>query len=78
MLSIRFSASILAFAAIVAYLVKKDLSKPTIFKVARLVLVFEGIYWLGLITTAGYSLQAFLGFAITQSIVSKFAVLFVN
>lgn len=58
-LAFRFAASILAFAAIVAYLVKKNLSKPTVFKVARLVLVFEGIYWLGLVTTAGYSVQAF-------------------
>lgn len=55
----RFAASILAFAAIIVYFTKKDLSKPTAYKVLRWVLVFEGIYWLGLIATAGYSVQSF-------------------
>lgn len=55
----RFAASILALAAIGVYFAKKSLSKPTAYKVARWVLVFEGIYWLGLIATAGYSVQSF-------------------
>ncbi|TFH25236.1 hypothetical protein E4G67_01190, partial [Candidatus Bathyarchaeota archaeon] len=55
----RFAASIIAFAAMIAYLVKKDLSKTTVYKAARWVLVFEGIYWLGLIATAGYNVQSF-------------------
>lgn len=55
----RFAASILAFMAVIVYFAKKNLSKPTAYKVARWVLVFEGIYWLGLIATAGYSVQSF-------------------
>jgi hypothetical protein len=55
----RFAASILALAAIGVYFAKKGISKPTAYKVARLVLVFEGIYWLGLIATSGYSVQFF-------------------
>ena len=55
----RFAASILALATIGVYFSKKDISKPTAYKVARLVLVFEGIYWLGLIAMSGYSVQFF-------------------
>lgn len=55
----RFAASIIALAAIIFYFAKKGLSKPTTYKVMRWVLVFEGIYWLGLIATAGFSVQSF-------------------
>lgn len=60
-LAFRFAASIIALCAVIAYLIKKTLSKPTAFRALRLILVFEGIYWLGLATTAGYSLQGFVG-----------------
>jgi hypothetical protein len=56
----RFAASILALVAIGVFFVKKGISKPTAFKVVRLVLIFEGIYWLGLSATAGYSIQGFV------------------
>lgn len=55
----RFAASILALAAIIVYFSKKTISKPTAYKVLRWVLVFEGIYWLGLSATAGYSILSF-------------------
>jgi hypothetical protein len=55
----RFTASIIALVAIIAYLIKKNLSKPTVYTILRVVLVFEGIYWLGLIATAGYGVQGF-------------------
>lgn len=55
----RFAASILALAAVGVYFAKKNLSKLTAYRVARLVLVFEGIYWLGLIATAGYGVEGF-------------------
>jgi uncharacterized membrane protein YfbV (UPF0208 family) len=58
-LAFRFLASIIAFGVMLTYLIKKNLSKPTIYKAVRLVLIFEGIYWLGLATTAGYSVQFF-------------------
>ena len=55
----RFAASILALAAVTVYFSKKTISKPTAYKALRWVLVFEGIYWLGLSATAGYSVQSF-------------------
>ena len=55
----RFAASIIAFAAIIVYFAKKNLSKPTLYQVLRVVLVFEGIYWLGLSATTGYTVQNF-------------------
>jgi len=58
-LAFRFAGCIIAFVAVVAYFIKKNLSKPTVYKVLRVVLVFEGIYWLGLSTTAWYSVQSF-------------------
>ena len=59
-LAFRFLASIIAFSATLSYFVKKDLPKSTAYKVLRWILVFEGIYWLGLLTTAGYSVQFFV------------------
>lgn len=53
-LAFRFVASIIALAAIIFYFSKKKISKPTAYKILRVILVFEGIYWLGLIATAGW------------------------
>lgn len=55
----RFAASTIALATIIFYFSKKKISKPTAYKILRWVLVFEGIYWLGLIATAGFSVQSF-------------------
>jgi hypothetical protein len=55
----RFAASIIALAAITSYFIKKNLSEPKVYKVLRVVLVFEGIYWLGLVATTYYSVQNF-------------------
>jgi hypothetical protein len=59
-LAFRFAAGIIALAAVIAYLAKGSLTKKTVYRVLRVVIVFEGIYWLGLATTAGYSVQSFL------------------
>lgn len=59
-LAFRLAASIIALTAVIAYIAKGNLSKSAVYKAVRLVLVFEGIYWLGLIATAGYSVQDFL------------------
>jgi hypothetical protein len=75
----RFIASILALAAIIAYFVKKNLAKSTAYKVARWIMVFEGIYWLGLIATAGYSVQGFwLSLSYYRSIVNLLYSLLLN
>ena len=42
----RFTAGIIAFAAITYYFAKRNISKSATFNVLRLILVFEGIYWL--------------------------------
>jgi hypothetical protein len=55
----RFAASVIAFAAIIVYFAKKNFSKLASYKILRVILVFEGIYWLGLIATAGFSVQSF-------------------
>jgi hypothetical protein len=53
----RFTASIIALAAIIFYFAKKNLSKPAAYKVLRVILVFEAIYWLGLLTTGIMSVR---------------------
>lgn len=58
-LAFRFLASIIAFSATIIYFVKKDFKTRTAYKVIRWVLVFEGIYWIGLLTTAWFSVQSF-------------------
>jgi hypothetical protein len=59
----RLAASIIALAAIIFYFAKKNLSKPAAYKILRVVLVFEAIYWLGLLATGAYSVQGlFRGF----------------
>ena len=50
--------SIIALAAIIYYFAKKNLSKPTAYKLLRWILIFEGIYWLGLLTTGVVSVQS--------------------
>ena len=58
----RFAASILAFVAVVYYFTKKNIAKSTAYKVLRWTVVFEGIYWLGLIATAIYTSIGMMGF----------------
>ncbi len=55
----RFAASIIALAAVIFYFTKKNMAKPTAYKLLKLILVFEGIYWLGLIATAGFNVLGF-------------------
>ena len=45
----RLIASFIAVAAIIFYFAKKGLSAPTAFKVLKLILVLEAIYWVPLI-----------------------------
>jgi hypothetical protein len=53
----RLVAGLVAFAAIVYYLAKKGMPKPTALKLARLVVVLEGIYWLGLLSSTYFTVQ---------------------
>ena len=54
----RFAASIIALAAIIFYFAKKNLSKSAAYKILRWILIFEGIYWLGLLATGVASVQS--------------------
>jgi hypothetical protein len=53
----RFLASLIALAAIVFYFAKKELPAPNTTRFLRWILVFEAIYWLGLITAGFFSIQ---------------------
>lgn len=54
----RFTAGIIAFAVIVYYFAKKNISKPATFNALRLILVLEGIYWLlGFLPTAYFGVK---------------------
>jgi hypothetical protein len=56
----RFAASIIAFAAILYYFVKRSISKSAVYKVLRVILVFEAIYWLGLVATTYFTVAGFV------------------
>jgi len=47
----RFAAGILAVSGVTLYFVKKGLPQATTYKLLRGVIVLEGIYWLGLLTS---------------------------
>jgi hypothetical protein len=66
----RFAASIIAFAAVLYYLVKKSISKPTVYKILKVSLVFEGIYWLGLSATTFYTVEGFVRFLGVQPLLA--------
>jgi hypothetical protein len=72
----RFAASIIALAAISYYFAKKTFSKPAVYNILKVILVFEAIYWFGLITTGIYSVQGALsgfGDGSLQSILATLA-----
>lgn len=56
----RFAASGIALALVIFLIWQKDLSTLLAYKFLRVILVFEGVYWFGLIATAGFSIQLLL------------------
>ncbi len=48
----RLIASAIALAGVIIFFARKKLAKPTAHSVIRWVLIFEAIYWMGLIVTA--------------------------
>jgi hypothetical protein len=56
----RFAASIIALATVILYFAKKNLPKSTTYKILRWILVFEAIYWLGLLPTGVIGVQNLL------------------
>ena len=56
----RFIASLMALILVVWYLAGKEFSKAKIFRVLRWILVFEAVYWLGLLATGILSAQGVL------------------
>lgn len=70
----RFIGSIIAITTIIYYLAKKKISKPLLYKIMRWIIVFEGIYWLGLIATVAtgiYGIATALGNSSATSILSS-------
>jgi len=55
----RFAASILAFVMLLFLLFKESLLASSFHRILRTIFVFEGLYWLGLIATAGFSILNF-------------------
>lgn len=60
----RLIASALALAGVILYTAKRGLSKATMMKLFRLVLIGEAVYWLGLLAAGVLSLTSTLGFTI--------------
>lgn len=61
--SFRMVGSVIAIAALVIYFVKKSFSKNKSYLVVRVVLVFEAIYWLGLLASGASGVfRVFTGF----------------
>jgi hypothetical protein len=54
----RFAGSIIALAAMISYLVNKNISKPKAYVILRVILIFEAIYWLGLLTSGVIGAQS--------------------
>jgi len=67
-LTFRFAASIIALAAVIYYFVKKSIPKSAKYKILRVVLIFEGIYWLGLATTTFFTVEGFANTIVSQPI----------
>ncbi len=60
----RLAGSILALALIMYYLIRKNLNQNKLYLILRLIIIFEGIYWLGLIpsgATGIYSIATNIG-----------------
>jgi len=71
----RFAASIIALASVFFYFARKGFSKPKAYFIVRLVLVFEAIYWLGLLTSGGagvLSLWRSLGHRSAMTLLNSF------
>lgn len=66
----RFAASIIALAGVLYYFVKRGISKPKAYTIARVILVFEAIYWLGLTATTYFTIVSFARFIARMSILS--------
>jgi hypothetical protein len=56
----RFAASIIAVAAAIYYFSKGLPSNDKVYKILKVILVFEAIYWFGLTTTAGVDIRNFV------------------
>jgi len=66
----RFAASVIALATVIYYFAKKSISKSAKYKILRVVLIFEGIYWLGLATTTFFTVEGFANTIVSQPITS--------
>jgi hypothetical protein len=61
MLAFRFLAGILAFSATTFYIVKKRLSTKASFRILKIIIVFEALYWIGLLPSGIWGFVAVSG-----------------
>lgn len=66
----RFIASLIAFGAVIFYFSKGLPSTAKTYKILRWILVFEAIYWLGLITTTVMSIPGLIGHSVISMLSS--------
>ena len=64
----RLAASIIALTSVVYYFAKKEISKKSAYKILRIVVIFEAIYWLGLSATTYFTVQGFARILVSQSL----------
>lgn len=56
-LAFRFAAGIIAVATIIFFFMKRNISATTTFKVLRWVLIFEALYWIGLLPSGVWGIM---------------------
>ena len=55
----RLAASIIALVSVIYFFTKKAISKNSVYRILRIVVVFEAVYWLGLASTTYFTVQGF-------------------
>ncbi len=61
MIVFRFLAGLLAFSATTFYLVKKRLSTESTFRILKIIVIFEALYWIGLLPSGIWGFVAVSG-----------------
>jgi hypothetical protein len=55
----RLVASVIALSAVIYYFLKKQISQNAVYRIVRIVIILEAIYWLGLSATTYFTVQGF-------------------
>lgn len=66
----RFLASLIAVSAVILYFAKKGLPQTIMYRLLRVILVFEGLYWIGLLPSGIWGILPLRGTFNTSLLVS--------